>query len=132
MRISILEGAYDIESLNDEMKRIIIEEGHFTQANFPFTFKPNFSTLGSFVETSRQKPLLSFSPCDSKRNLVRFNADILYEEYNLSHNPVDNLSFDNTLLECGIAQRNIFKVKRSAIAHEFTIDVDPGHEYTGK
>ena len=30
-----------------EIKRVIIEEEHFTEANNPFTIKPNFSTLGS-------------------------------------------------------------------------------------
>ena len=41
-------GAYETESLNTEIKRIIIDEGHYTETNFPFTIKPIFSTLGSF------------------------------------------------------------------------------------
>ena len=41
----ILPGAYEIESLNNESKRIIIDEKHFTEANYPFTIKTNLSTL---------------------------------------------------------------------------------------
>ena len=44
---TIPPGAYEIESLNDEIKRIIMDEGHFPEAKYPFTFKPTFSALGS-------------------------------------------------------------------------------------
>ena len=48
--ITIPPGAYEIESLNNEIKRIIIDEEHYTEANYPFSIKPNFSTLGSIIE----------------------------------------------------------------------------------
>ena len=41
---------------------------------------------------------------DSIKDLLGFHAITLYEEYNLSTNPVDNLSFDKIFLECDIAQ----------------------------
>ena len=47
--ITIPLGAYEIESLNDEIKRIIIGDEHFTSENYPFEIKPNFSTLGSII-----------------------------------------------------------------------------------
>ena len=43
-------GAYEIEALDKELKMIIIGEDHFTEANYPFKIKPNFSTLGSIIE----------------------------------------------------------------------------------
>ena len=52
IQIGISEGAYEIESLDDEIKRNIIEKEHYTEANYPFTFKPNFSTLGSIITIS--------------------------------------------------------------------------------
>ena len=67
-------GAYEIESLNNEIKRIIIDEEHFTEANYPFTIKPNFSTLGSIIEISPQGPIISFMFDDSIRDLLGFNA----------------------------------------------------------
>ena len=39
-------GSYEIEALDKELQRIIIGEDHFTEANYPFKIKPNFSTLG--------------------------------------------------------------------------------------
>ena len=77
--ISISNGAYELEALSKKIKRIIINEGHFTEVNYPFTIKPNFSTLGSIIEVSSQGPLISFLPDDSKRNILGFNATTLYD-----------------------------------------------------
>ena len=61
-----------------------------------------------------------------------FKPKVIHEQYNLSDYPVDILSFDNTFLECDIAQGMIFKGKRSTIIHIFTMDVDPGYKYIEK
>ena len=132
IKITIPPGAYEIESLNNEIKRIIIDEEHYTEANYPFTIKPNFSTLGSIIEISPQGPIISFMFEDSIKDLLGFNARTLYEEYTPSDNPVDILSFDKIFLECNIAQGMIFKGKRSGIIHNFTMDVDPDYKYIEK
>ena len=87
-KITIPPGAYKIESLNNEIKRIIIDEEHYTEANYPFTIKPNFSSLGSITEISSQGPIISFMFDDSIRDISGFNAGTLYEEYNLSPDPL--------------------------------------------
>ena len=61
-----------------------------------------------------------------------FNKITIFEEYNLSPNPVDILSFDNYFIETDIAKGLIFKGKRSGIIHNFTMDVDPGYKYIEK
>ena len=132
IQIRIPEGAYEIESLNDQNKRIIIDKEFYAIESYPFTIKPNFSTLGSIVEIKSKGPIIGFVFDDSIGSLLRFNETILYEEYNLSLNPVDILSFDNIFLETDIAQGMIFKGRRSGIIHIFTMDVDPGYEYIEK
>ena len=52
IEITIPPGAYEIESLNKEIKRIVIDQEHYTETNYPFNIKPNFSTLGSIIEIS--------------------------------------------------------------------------------
>ena len=116
---SIPPGAYKKESLNNEIKMNIFEEDHFTEANYPSTIKPNFSTRRSAIEISRQGLLLRFLPNDCIRDPLRFIATTLYEKYIQSPNPVDILSFDNFFLETDIAQGLIFKGKRSAMIHNF-------------
>ena len=37
IHITIPPGAYEFESLNNETRRIIIEERHFTEVDYPFT-----------------------------------------------------------------------------------------------
>ena len=132
IQITILPGAYEIESLNKEYKRIFIDEGHYTEANYPFTIKPNFSTFGSNIEISTQGPVITIVPVDSIRDFLGFIKITTYEEYNLPQNPVDILSFDNIFLECHIAQGMIFKGKRSGVIHNLTMDVDPGYKYIEK
>ena len=130
--ITIPHGAYEIESLNNEIKRIIIDQKHYTEAIYPFNIKPNFSTLGGIIEISTQGPIITFVPDDSIGDLLGFNKTTIFEEYNLSPNPVDILSFDNIFLECNIAKGMIFRGKRSGIIHNFTMDVDPGYKYIEK
>ena len=43
IQITISPGAYEIESLNNEINRIIIDEEHYTEGNYPFTIKARFS-----------------------------------------------------------------------------------------
>ena len=121
-----------MEALNDEFRRKILNEGHFIGTVYRFTLKPNFSSLGSIRETSRQEPLISFLPDDNIRDLLEFSASIIQEEYKLSPNPVDILPFDNIFCETDIAQELIFKGKRSGLVHNFAMDVDPGWKHIEK
>ena len=111
IQINIPARAYGIKALDKEIKRIIIDEGHFTVANYPFKIKPKFSTLGSIIEISPQGPIISLMFDDSIRDLLGFNARTLYEEYNLSPNPVDIISFNIIFIETDIARGMIFKGK---------------------
>ena len=78
--ITIPSGAHEIESLNNEIKKIIIVEEHYTEANYPFSIKPNFSTLGSIIEISTQGPVITFVSDDSIRDLLGFNKTTIFEE----------------------------------------------------
>ena len=126
--ITIPEGAYEIESLNKEIKRIIIDEGHFTTTDYPFLIKPNFSTLGSIIEISNEESAISFIPDDSIRDLLILNKTSIYEKYNLSPNPVDIKPFDKIFIGTNIARGMIFHQKRTGIIHNFTMTVNPGYK----
>ena len=128
----IARGAYELESLNIEIKRIIIEKEQYTEANCPFSNKPNFSTLGSIIEISTQGSVFTFVPDDSIRDLLGFNKTAIFEEYTLSPNLVDILLFDKFFFEWDFAQGMIFKGERGEIFQNFTMDVDRGYKYFGK
>ena len=57
IQIRIPKGAYEIEHLNNEIKRVIIDAEHYTEPNYPFTIKPNFSALGSIIEIKPQRSM---------------------------------------------------------------------------
>ena len=112
---SKLPGAPEIESLNIELKRIFIDEEHYTEVDYPFLIKPNFSTLGSIIEISTHGPIITSVPDDSVGDLLGLIKTTTYQEYNLSPNPVDILdilSFENTFLVCNVAQGMIFKKEK--------------------
>ena len=85
IQITTPPGVYEIETLDKEIKRIIIDEEHYTEANYPFKIKPNFSTLGSIVEISPQGPIISFMFDDSIRDLLGLNARTLHEIHFIKH-----------------------------------------------
>ena len=132
IKIATPPGAYEVDILNNEIKRIISVEEHYIEANYPFTIKPNFSTLGSIIEKSPQGRKITFMFDNRIKDFLGFNARTLYEEYTPSDNPVDILSFDNTFIETDSAKGMIFKGKRTGIIHNFTMDVDPGYKYIEK
>ena len=127
--ITIAEGAYEIESLNKDIKRIIIDEGYFNSEDYPFIIKANFSTLGSIIEISNEESAISFIPDDSIRDLLGFIKTSIYEKYNLSPKPVDIISFDNIFIETDIAKGMIFRGDRTGIIHNLTMTVNPGYKY---
>ena len=125
-------GAYRIESLNNEIKRFIIEKGCYRENEYPFGIKPSFTTLGNIIQILPQRPIIGFVFEDSIGNILGFNETILWQEYNLSPNPFDILSFDNIFSECDNAQDMIFKGRRTGIIHNSTMDVNPGYKYIEK
>ena len=80
-QISIPQGAYELESPNEEIRKIIIDKSHYSENNYPFTIKLNFSTLGSIVKISQQGSIISFVFNDSIRNLLGFDETVIYREY---------------------------------------------------
>ena len=130
-QIPLPSGAYEIERLNNELTRNIIDGGIFTEANYPITIKLFFSTLGSHNEISPQGPLIVFPSDNGIRDILRIKPKVIHEDYKLSDYPVDILSFD-IILECHLAQVMIFKGRRSGIILNFTMDVDPGDKYIEK
>ena len=65
IQITIPKGAYEIKSLNDDIRRSIIDEEHFTESDYPFQFKANFSTLGSIIVIPKQGQVITSVPDDS-------------------------------------------------------------------
>ena len=112
--LTILPGAYEMESLNTEIKRNISDEGPFTEDEHPLTIKRNFSTLASIKKiTPGSKWQISFIQEFTLRDLSGFKPTVIHDEYNLSDNPVDTLSFDKIIPGTDIAQVLIFESRRS-------------------
>ena len=80
IHLTIPPGAFEIESLNIEIRRIIIDEKHFTKDTYPFTIKSKFLNLRSIIEISTQGPIIRFLPDDCIGDLLGFNGTTLFEQ----------------------------------------------------
>ena len=129
IQFTIPPGADEMEILNFENKWIIIEEEHFTETDYSFQIKPIVSTLGSIIKISSQGPLINVLPIDGIRDLLEFNANTIYEEYNSSPKHVDILSFHNVFIETDIAKGLIYKCKKAGILHNWSMKVNPGCKF---
>ena len=76
--IRIPPGAHEIESLDDEIRRIIIEKGQYSESDYPFRIKANFSTLGNILEKLTPGPQINFVFDDSIGNLLGFNEILVW------------------------------------------------------
>ena len=106
---------------------MIFDEGHDTEDNYPFIIKPNFLILGSIIGISIHRPVITYVPDDSIRDLSGYNKITIYGKSKASQNTVDMLSFDNFFLECNVARGMSFKGKRSGKFHNFTMNFDIGY-----
>ena len=61
-----------------------------------------------------------------------FGKITIYEEYNISPNPVDIISFDNIFIETDIAEGMIFRGQRTGIIFNWQMDVNLGYKYFHK
>ena len=82
-KIGIPKSAYETESLDKEIERIIIAEGYFPESNYQLAMKPKFSTTGSIIEKSPKRGIqISFVQNVSIRDLFGFKSGVIYEEKN--------------------------------------------------
>ena len=77
---------YEMESLNNEIERMINKKGYFLEKKYPSVIKRNFSTLGIVTES---KPFsigsqINLVHDDSYTNILGFNPEIKYEKYRLT------------------------------------------------
>ena len=92
----ITAGAYEIQSLNAEIDRIIIKQGHITEENYLFKIRPRIPTLGSVLEKEPgRRWLVSFAQDDTLRDLLGSKPKVLHDEYIISDYPADILPSDN-------------------------------------
>ena len=78
--------------MDKEIKRIITDEEHLTEANYPFTIKPNLSTLGSLTEISPQRSIISIMFDHGIRDPIGFIARTVYEK--VTYHPIPSI-FDH-------------------------------------
>ena len=129
--IVIPKGAYELEAIDLEIKRLMVLNGDSDGETFPISIKPNFTTQGSIIEIEDGWEV-EFTHGGTIRNILGFDSRLVNKKYNLSDHLVDIISFDNIFVECDIAQGMVINGKRTRVIHNFTMDVNPAYKYIEK
>jgi hypothetical protein len=135
--IFLTPGAYEITEINNEVKRLMVANGH-SSIN-PSTFHdyyvhitPNFNTQKSIIQINEEYTAIDFNTWNSIGKVLGFLPRVIMQPFNESDNKVNIISFDNIFIHCDIAQGMILNGKRSTIIHGFSFDVSPGFKYVEK
>ena len=128
VEIVIPKGAYEMEAVYSEIKRLMILNGDSEGETFPVKIKPNFTTQASTIEIVDGWKV-DFTFAGTITTILGFESRKFCKNYNLS---VDIISFDKIFVECDIAQGMIINGKRTRVIHNFTKDVNSSYKYIEK
>ena len=124
IQITIPLGAYEIESLNREIKRINIEKEHYTEAKHPFTKKQNFPEKQNITFHYNR---FSNLPKDSLKSMGRFRIELLLEDntWSTQYTIPKNSQYSNTSTEWTLLNLN-FTAQKYGIKSIFD-EIDRPH-----
>ena len=101
--IVLEKGAYELEAMDLEIKRLMVLNGDSDGETIPITIKQDFSTQGSIMEIIDRWGIY-FTFDSTTRTILGADARVISGKYNLSDHQVDIISFDNIFIECDIAK----------------------------
>jgi hypothetical protein len=124
--ISVKTGSYELTNINDEISRLLKENGESEDTKPYFSVKPNLSTLKSIVEVTSEflridlgtiGPTLGFPP-----------HTILGIGYHESPDIVDIMKTTSILVNIDIISGSYVNGNRSPVIYSFFPDVPPGYK----
>ena len=117
--ITIPEGAYEIENLEDTIKSMLGKD-------VEFSLKPNNNTLKSEIFCSKK---IDFTKDQTIGPLLGFESKILDENVKyVSDTPVNILKVNVIRVECNIARGSYRNGEEGHVIYDFFPDVGPGYK----
>lgn len=125
--INIPEGSYEITDINDYIKRIMADNGHYDAVNneYYINIEPNNNTLKSVVDIAANYQV-DFTTANSIRSVLGFNSQIYTEGYNESENIVNILSINSLRITSDIITSSYTNGGTENVVYSFFPNVGPG------
>lgn len=134
-RINLNTGSYELQAINDEIQRIMIERGHFNTATNEayISISPHISELKSIVYISNETYYVDFSVGNSIGPVLGFVNGIIRHGYNKSPNIVDITKVNSVLVNVDIINGSYVNGYESPAIYSFDPNrVSPGYKIDEK
>jgi hypothetical protein len=129
--ITLEKGAYEIESLNNEIKRQMVERKHLTDMkDSSFNITINLSIFKVAILQDPNKMRVDFNKPNTFRDLLGFRPRELTQVYNLADATAQITTASSILIKCSITQGSYHNGEESNTLFSFPSYVVPtGYKY---
>lgn len=127
--LQIETGAYEIESLNDEIQNLMRSNGDWDAANndYYISVSANTSTLKSIVDVTNVSYKIDFTIENSIRTILGFNSSTLSRGHNISDSIVNILDFSSIFVNCDCINGSYVNGISAPVIYSFGPKVSPGY-----
>ena len=108
--IKLPNGAYEINQINDEVKR---------QAGAGLEIGVNLSTTKSYINITKPDYKVDFSKPNTLRDMLGFTSQILSTGYNVSNNIVQITNISAIMIHCDLIHGSYVNGKDSNVIYSF-------------
>jgi hypothetical protein len=123
--ITLNTGAYELQAMNDEIKRQIIVNGDDENA---LSITANISRLTSIVNIENPSYKIDFSEDKSIGSILGFDKIIISHGYNESSNIVEIMQVNSILVNIDIIMGSYVNGSQSPTLYSFYPNVSPGYK----
>ena len=127
--VTIETGAYQVEELNDEIQRLMAENGDWDSTGkvYYITISPNLSTLKSVIDITHPDYKIDFTIPNSLRSILGFESKILSNDRNTSDRTVNIIDFNSIFVNCDCIKDSYVNGISSPVIYSFGPKVSPGY-----
>ncbi len=123
-------GSYEVETLSDEIQRLMVINGDYNVANSEFyiTILPNKIKLSSIVNITHPNYKVDFTVPKSFASLLGFKKLVINAGYNESTNIVDIMTTNSILVNVDIIAGSYVNGNPLPVIYSFSPNVSPGYK----
>jgi len=128
--IELDTGSYEIDTLSDEIQRILVLNGDYDNINLKFyiTISPNKSKLTSIVHIDNPNYKVDFTVSKSIGTLLGFKKVVINAGYNESTSIVDIMTLNSILVNIDIISGSYVNGTALPVIYSFYPNVSPGYK----
>mgnify|MGYP003529801874 FL=1 len=127
--ITIETGAYELESINDEIQRLMKANRDWDAVNnaYYISVSANTSTLKSIIDITNADYKIDFTISNSLRSILGFDSVILSQGHNVSDSIVNIIDFNSIFVNCDCINGSYVNGISSPVIYSFGPKVSPGY-----